>query len=201
MNDCNQLAETGRVHWTAALGHIELKWYMSAHLDNHSSRPITGRNWDLTLAHVACMTTNLVATDDRKLIPAMYKDFLEAFSKAKAETLLLWRSIDHAIDLEPGYNLPYGRITIEWSWVEQDFQFSLVKRYACNGVERDHMLRRPDLAFGWKYPMPYGRITGWVFHYDAQYVTGWIIGLWRRVNGRRTWLISVMMPSKLYREL
>ena len=35
---------------------------------------------------------------------------MEVFSKAKAETLSPHRSIDHAIDLEPGYNLPYGRI-------------------------------------------------------------------------------------------
>ena len=30
--------------------------------------------------------------------------------KEKAETLPPHRSTDHAIDLEPGYNLPYGRI-------------------------------------------------------------------------------------------
>jgi len=38
----------------------------------------------------------------------MYGDFVEVFSKAKGETLPLHRSI--AINLEPGYNLPYGRI-------------------------------------------------------------------------------------------
>ena len=35
---------------------------------------------------------------------------MEVFSKTKAETLPPHRSTDHAIDLEPGYNLPYGRI-------------------------------------------------------------------------------------------
>jgi len=35
---------------------------------------------------------------------------MEVFSKAKAETLPPHRSIDYEIDLEPGYNLPYGRI-------------------------------------------------------------------------------------------
>jgi len=29
-------------------------------------------------------------------------------------------------------------------------------------------------------------IDEWVFSYDGQYVTGWIMGLRRRVNGRRT---------------
>jgi len=35
---------------------------------------------------------------------------VEVFSKTQAETLPPHRSTDHAIDLEPGYNLPYGRI-------------------------------------------------------------------------------------------
>ena len=35
---------------------------------------------------------------------------MEVFSKTKAETLPPHRSIDHAIDLEPGHKLPYGRI-------------------------------------------------------------------------------------------
>jgi len=45
--------------------------------------------------------------------PAMYGDFVEVFSKAKAETLPPHQVI--AINLEPGYNLPYGRITVERS--------------------------------------------------------------------------------------
>jgi hypothetical protein len=35
---------------------------------------------------------------------------VEVFSKAKAETLPPHRPIDHAIDLEPGFKLRYGRI-------------------------------------------------------------------------------------------
>jgi hypothetical protein len=58
-------------------------------------------------------TTKMVPTDNGGLIPAIYGDFVEAFSKAKAETLPPHRSI--AIDLEPGYSLPYVRITIERS--------------------------------------------------------------------------------------
>jgi len=52
----------------------------------------------------------MVPTDDGGYIPAIYGDFVEVFSKTKAETLPPHRSTDHAIDLEPGYNLPYGRI-------------------------------------------------------------------------------------------
>jgi len=51
----------------------------------------------------------MVPTDDGGHIPAIYGEFVEVFSK-EAETLAPHRSIDHAIDLEPGYNLPYGRI-------------------------------------------------------------------------------------------
>jgi hypothetical protein len=57
--------------------------------------------------------TTMVPTDDGGHIPAMYGEFVEVFSKAKAETLPSHQSI--AIDLEPGYNLPYGRITIKRS--------------------------------------------------------------------------------------
>jgi len=52
----------------------------------------------------------MVPTDDGGHIPAIYGEFVEVFSKTKAETLPPHRSTDHAIDLEPGYNLPYGRI-------------------------------------------------------------------------------------------
>jgi hypothetical protein len=39
-----------------------------------------------------------------------YRDCEDVFSKDTAETLALHRPIDHAIDLEPDFNLPYGRI-------------------------------------------------------------------------------------------
>jgi len=52
----------------------------------------------------------MVPTDDGGHIPAICGEFVEAFSKAKLETLLPHRSTDHAIDLEPSYNLPNGRI-------------------------------------------------------------------------------------------
>ena len=55
-------------------------------------------------------TINMVPTDDAGHIPTTYREFVEVFSKDKAETLPPHRSTDHAIDLEPGYNLAYGRI-------------------------------------------------------------------------------------------
>jgi hypothetical protein len=51
----------------------------------------------------------MVPTDDGGHIPAIYREFVEVFSK-EAETLAPHQSIDHAIDFEPGYNLLYGRI-------------------------------------------------------------------------------------------
>jgi len=56
----------------------------------------------------------MVPTDDGEQIPAIYGEFVEVISKAKVEALPL-HSIYHAIDLEPGYSFPYGRITIERS--------------------------------------------------------------------------------------
>jgi hypothetical protein len=39
-----------------------------------------------------------------------YKDYVDLSSKDRAETVAPYRRIDHAIDLEPNFNLPYGRI-------------------------------------------------------------------------------------------
>jgi len=52
----------------------------------------------------------MVPTDDGGHIPATYGEFVEVFSKEKVETLLPHWSTDHAMDLEPGCNLQYGRI-------------------------------------------------------------------------------------------
>jgi hypothetical protein len=51
-----------------------------------------------------------VCSDDGGFIPAKYSEFVEVFSKTKADTLAPHCSIDHAIDLEPGCKIPYGRI-------------------------------------------------------------------------------------------
>jgi len=52
----------------------------------------------------------MVTTDDGGRIPAQYQEIVEVFSKKKPEALPPHRQIDHAIDLEPDYKLPYGRI-------------------------------------------------------------------------------------------
>jgi len=52
----------------------------------------------------------MVSTDDGGHIPAIYGVVVEVVSKTKAKTLPPHQSTNHAIDLEPGYNLPYGRI-------------------------------------------------------------------------------------------
>jgi hypothetical protein len=55
----------------------------------------------------------MVPPDNGGQIPAIYGDFMEVFSKAKAEILPPHWSIDHAINFEPRYDLPYGRISVE----------------------------------------------------------------------------------------
>jgi hypothetical protein len=52
----------------------------------------------------------MVPTDEGGHIPAIYGEFVEVFSKDMAETLPPYRSTNHAIYLEPSYNLSYGRI-------------------------------------------------------------------------------------------
>jgi hypothetical protein len=63
----------------------------------------------------------MVPTDDGGHIPARHGDFVEVFCN-EVKTLVPHQSIDHSINLGPGYNFPYGRITIE-----QSFQLSWVQ--------------------------------------------------------------------------
>jgi hypothetical protein len=51
-----------------------------------------------------------VCTDDGGYIPAKYLEFVEVFSKTKADAVPPDCSINHGIDLEPGCRIPYGRI-------------------------------------------------------------------------------------------
>jgi hypothetical protein len=69
-------------------------------------------NWEHTLADGAGTMTNIVPRDDARHIQATYGEFVEVFSKEKAETLEPHQSTDHAIDLDLGYTLPYGHIYI-----------------------------------------------------------------------------------------
>jgi len=51
----------------------------------------------------------MVPTEDGGHIQAIYGDPVEVFSK-EVQILVKHRSIDHAINLAPGYNLAYGWI-------------------------------------------------------------------------------------------
>jgi len=97
--------------------------FKSGLLDIPSYRSIYIMNEELTVADGAGTTTKMVPTDDGGHIPAIHGDLVEVFGTV-AKTLQPHRSIDHAIDLQPGYTLPYGRITIKRSCVEQSFQLS-----------------------------------------------------------------------------
>jgi hypothetical protein len=51
-----------------------------------------------------------VRTDNGGYIPTKYSEFGEVFSKNRADTLAPHRSIDHAINLDPGCKIPDGQI-------------------------------------------------------------------------------------------
>jgi len=66
----------------------------------------------------------MVMTDDGGHIPAHYQDFVEVFRKVKAKTRPPHTPTDHAIDLEPGYKLRYGRI-----YNLSEFEWKMLKAY------------------------------------------------------------------------
>jgi hypothetical protein len=90
----------------------------------------------------------------RTVANIMYGDFVQGFSKAKAETLRPHRSI--AIGFELEYDLP------EW-WISQCIR---LKWYSGDCVGLSPVLTRPDYGFRLKHPIPYGRINELVFSYD-----------------------------------
>ena len=49
-------------------------------------------------------------SDDGSPVPAIYKDLIEVFSEKRALALPPHRDTDHAIEIEPGHQLPHGRI-------------------------------------------------------------------------------------------
>jgi hypothetical protein len=85
--------------------------------------------------------TKMVPTDDEGQLPAIYGDFMEVFGKTKAETLPPHRSTDHAIDLEPGYHLPYGRI-----YNLSEFELRTLKAYIEASVANVFIQRSSLLA-------------------------------------------------------
>jgi hypothetical protein len=110
LNDCDQHAEIRSESPRAGLGPIAANRFKSGLLDIPLYRSIPIMNQELSCADGADTMTQLVPRDDGGHIAATYGEFVEDFRKDKVETLLPHRSTDHAIDLEPGYSLPYGRI-------------------------------------------------------------------------------------------
>jgi len=83
----------------------------------------------------------MVTTDDVGRIPAQYQEFVEVFSKKKAETLPLHRQIDHAIDLEPNYKLPYSRI-----YNLSEFELKTLKTYIETNLANSFIQRSSSSA-------------------------------------------------------
>jgi hypothetical protein len=109
LNDCYRHAETQREYWTAGLVPIVVNHFKSRLLDI-----------PLPLHIYYELRTNVCRWSQYhdkngayrrwRTYPAIYRAFMEVFSKAKAETLPPHQSMDYEIDLEPSYNLPYGQI-------------------------------------------------------------------------------------------
>lgn len=68
-----------------------------------------------------------MATDNSGRIPVIYRDFSAVVSKHMEKLLPHW-SIEHAIELETGYNSQYRQITVQLNVV-------LLNGVQLNGVE------------------------------------------------------------------
>jgi len=64
----------------------------------------------LTRADSSTKEEQMIRMDDGSYIPDKFSEYVEVFSKTKADTLAPHRSIDHAIDLELGSKIPYAQI-------------------------------------------------------------------------------------------
>jgi len=80
-------------------------------------------------------------TDDGGRIPAQYQHFVEVVSKVKAKTHPPHRPTDHAIDLEPGYKQPYGRI-----YNLSEFALKTLKAYIETNLASGFIQRSSSLA-------------------------------------------------------
>jgi len=83
----------------------------------------------------------MVTTDDGGRIAAQYQDFVEVFSKVKAETLPPHRPTDHAIDLESAYKLPHTRI-----YNLAEFELKTLKAYIETNLARSFTNRSASPA-------------------------------------------------------
>jgi len=100
LNDCYRHAETRKDYWTAGNG-SSMGELFQIRAPGYSSLPlhiyIYITNLELAFADGAGTKTKTVPTDDGGHIRAIYGDFVEIFSEAKANTLPQHRSTDHAI--------------------------------------------------------------------------------------------------------
>jgi hypothetical protein len=79
-----------------------------------------------------------------------YKDYVHVFSKDRAETPAAHRPIDHTIDLEPGFNIPYGRI-YNFSEVELKTLKAYIKTNLANGfIQRSSLPAAAPIIFAKK---------------------------------------------------
>jgi hypothetical protein len=80
--------------------------HVTSQATSYVTKHVIQRDSDYVTSSVA----SKVKADDSSWIPSTYRDFLDIFSKKKAEMLLSHRLTDHAIHLELGTKLPYGQI-------------------------------------------------------------------------------------------
>jgi hypothetical protein len=66
----------------------------------------------------------MVFTNDGVHIPSQYQALVEVFSNTVAETLRPHQSLNHVIDLQPYYKLPYGGI-----YNQSKFELKMFKAY------------------------------------------------------------------------
>jgi len=143
--------------------------------------------------------TKTMSIDNRGHIQTIYRYFVEDFNAAKVESLAPHWCIDHAIDLEPSYNLPYGQSWNSLGWIEQSQQQGSIPAMLYNKI--------PCSRAGWwisiwtKDSIPYEWVDECVGSYDGQYVTGWIMGQPHRVNGRGTFWRTVTITFRELTEL
>jgi len=118
LNDCYRHAETRREYQTAGLGPIVAKRFKSGLLDI----PLPLHLYYELRTNV-CRWSRYHDKDGAyrrsRTYPAIYRDFMEVFSKAKAETLPPHRSIDYEIDWSPATICHMGGFTTSRSWVER----------------------------------------------------------------------------------
>jgi hypothetical protein len=79
---------------------------------------IFGTHYKESIADSTSIMTPIIPKDNGGHILAVYRDFQEGFANGKPETLAPHHSVDHAINLEASYKLPYRQIMIELNRVE-----------------------------------------------------------------------------------